>query len=99
MDDKLLADMLRKHGNRLVDKAVNKLTTSGVITGGKPVKKRASIVDKIAGAALIRIASRSVPGAILVGGGLLAKHLHDRRRAAKDAKSAEAPAKSGKSQA
>jgi len=86
MDDKLLADLMRKHGNKLVEKAVDKLTTSGV----QPVKRRASVVDKIAGAALLRIASRSVPGAILVGGGLLAKHFHDRRRAARAANAANA---------
>ena len=30
--------------------------------------------------ALARIATRSVPGAIVIGGGLLAKTLYDRRR-------------------
>jgi hypothetical protein len=35
----------------------------------------------ICGAALMRIATRSVPGAIIVGGGLVAKTLHDRRKA------------------
>jgi hypothetical protein len=29
----------------------------------------------------MRVATRSVPGAILVGGALLAKHLHDRKKA------------------
>jgi hypothetical protein len=33
--------------------------------------------------AILRLATRSVPGAILVGGGLLAKTLHDRRKSKK----------------
>ncbi len=41
------------------------------------------IGGKIAGAALTRIATKSVPGAIVVGGGILAKLLYDRRKARK----------------
>lgn len=41
------------------------------------------IGGKIAGAALTRIATKSVPGAIVVGGGILAKFLYDRRKARK----------------
>jgi len=37
--------------------------------------------------AILRLATRSVPGAILVGGGLLAKALHDRRKSKKPASS------------
>ena len=35
----------------------------------------------VANAVLARVALRSVPGAILVGGGILAKRLHDKRKA------------------
>lgn len=42
--------------------------------------KSRSLMQSLAGAALTRIAMRSVPGAILVGGGLLAKTLYDRRK-------------------
>jgi hypothetical protein len=41
------------------------------------------LTGKIAGAALTRLATRSVPGAIVVGGGILAKLLYDRRKARK----------------
>ena len=41
------------------------------------------IAGKIAGAALVRVATRSVPGAIVVTSGLVAKKLYDRRRARK----------------
>jgi hypothetical protein len=39
------------------------------------------------GTAIARIATRSVPGALIVGGGMLAKTLYDRKHA-KDAESA-----------
>lgn len=42
--------------------------------------KTRSLGQSIVGTALTRLAVRSVPGAILVGGGLLAKTLFDRRR-------------------
>ena len=35
----------------------------------------------------LRVATKSVPGAIVVGSGLIAKKLYDRRKAAKTAKS------------
>ena len=38
------------------------------------------MVQTLVGTALARIATRSVPGAILVGGGMLAKALYDRRQ-------------------
>jgi hypothetical protein len=44
-------------------------------------KKRLSLPRKLVGMALVRVATRSVPGAIVVGGALLAKHLHDRKKA------------------
>jgi hypothetical protein len=51
----------------------------------KPIPpKRPSLPHRIAGAAMMRVASRSVPGAIIVGGVLLAKHLHDRKLAKAD---------------
>ena len=46
------------------------------------------IAGKIAGAALVRVATRSVPGAILVTGGLIAKAVHDKRKAKRVAKAA-----------
>ena len=38
----------------------------------------------------LRVATKSVPGAIVVGSGLIAKKLYDRRKAAKTAKSGTA---------
>jgi hypothetical protein len=68
----ILAKLARQHGGKLLDGAIGKALPA---TGGK-----GSLLSGIAGAALVRIASRSVPGAIVVGGGLLAKTLYDRRR-------------------
>ena len=39
-----------------------------------------SMMQTLVGAGIARLATRSVPGAIVVGGGLLAKTLYDRKR-------------------
>lgn len=46
-------------------------------------RPRRGITSKLAIAAATRIATRSVPGAIVVGGALLAKSLYDRKQARK----------------
>ncbi len=51
----------------------------GAKKAGNVVKGR-SMFQTLVGTAVARIATRSVPGAILVGGGMLAKTLYDRRR-------------------
>lgn len=86
MSDPLLAKILKERGGKLVDQAVDRLLANGA--GERP-----SLTGKLARAALLRIASRSVPGAIVVGGGLLAKHLHDKRKAAR---AKAAPASGGR---
>jgi len=85
MGDSLLARIARKGGGRLLDEAVGRINAAS--PAGKP-----GLAGKIAGAALVRIATRSVPGAILVTGGLIAKTLHDRRKARQQAESAPTPA-------
>ncbi|MBC2670760.1 hypothetical protein ACFOON_05970 [Novosphingobium piscinae] len=49
-------------------------------TGGKTGGKGRSLGQTLLGTAAVRIATRSVPGAIIVGGALLAKTLYDRKR-------------------
>ena len=68
------------------------LSEARVLPGGKAAGSRLS--KGLAGAAMARIATRSVPGAIVVGGGLLAKMLYDRRhaKAGPPAPSAQKPA-------
>jgi hypothetical protein len=77
----ILAQIARRGGGKLLDGAVGKVVKG---SAGAPSAK-STILGTLAGAALTRIATKSVPGAILVGGGLLAKTLYDRRRAGKAA--------------
>lgn len=46
----------------------------------RKILKGRSVSETLVGTALARLATRSVPGAIVIGGGLLAKTLYDRRR-------------------
>ncbi|MBV1918857.1 MAG: hypothetical protein KUG65_12470 [Sphingomonadaceae bacterium] len=46
----------------------------------KKILKGRSMADTMVSTAIVKLATRSVPGAILVGGGLLAKTLYDRRK-------------------
>jgi len=78
LDNKLIAKIARKGGNRLLDSTVSQLLPE------EP--GRFSLTGRLVGAALVRIGSRSVPGAILVGGGLLARAVHRQRKAARAAK-------------
>ena len=75
MDRQLLARIAKQGGGKLVDLALGKAAPDDM--------KKRSLTGKIAGVALTRIATRSVPGAIIVGGGMLAKALFDRRHARK----------------
>jgi hypothetical protein len=82
MSESLLARIIRQNGHSLIEKAVDNLTSQEKAgqekAGGQ---QRLSLPRKLAGAALMKVATKSVPGAIVVGGVLLAKHLHDRKQA------------------
>ncbi|MFM5884766.1 MAG: hypothetical protein ACKOQ3_05485 [Novosphingobium sp.] len=60
----------------MLDTAVNRILPSGA--GASPA--RGSLLGRLAAAVAVRVATRSVPGALVIGGGLLAKTLFDRRR-------------------
>jgi hypothetical protein len=75
MAEPLLARIFRRGGSRLLDAAAGRVFSQKA----DAPKRKSSLSAAIAGAALTRIATRSVPGAIVVGGGLLAKSLYDRR--------------------
>ncbi len=87
MPNRLIARLARHGGDKLLDQAVDRLfpdspkVEGGGVEGARPARR--SLTKTIAGAALIRVATRSVPGAIIVGGGIIAKTLYDRRRAQK----------------
>ena len=93
MDNRLIARIARAGGARLLDLTVGSAFPDAA-GSGKAGKRKRGLTGAIAGAALTRIATRSVPGAIIVGGGLLAKMLYDRRQ-----EKARAAAKTGKAQA
>jgi hypothetical protein len=82
MTNIIITDIVLRGGGRLLRNTVEK----GLL-GVKYAPEKASSLVKGRGmastliaTAVARIATRSVPGALLVGGGLLAKTLYDRRK-------------------
>ena len=97
MDNRVLAKIARTHGPKLLEQALDRLVP-GTPAAGRAANlkaKKPSIGRRIANAALLRVATGSVPGAILVSGGLIAKALHDRRKARQTLR-LNAPRKAGK---
>jgi hypothetical protein len=72
----LLARIARQNGGKLLNTAIDVLLPVDGTKTGKP-----SLVGGIVGAVAVRVATRSVPGAIVVGGAVIAKRLYDKRRA------------------
>ena len=79
----MLADIALRTGSLLLRRGIER----GILgMGGKSPDAARAIVkgrtlgETLAGAALARLATASVPGAILVGGGMLAKTLYDRKK-------------------
>lgn len=89
MTNILIADIALRGGGRLLRHAVERGVLGVKYSPEKAQKivKGRSMAQTLIGTAIARVATRSVPGAILVGGGLLAKALYDRR---KDAQAARA---------
>ncbi len=87
MASPLLARLIRQGGGVLLDLAVSRaFPTPPAAEPATPPKKKAPLPRRLAGAAAAKIAMKSVPGAIVIGGALLAKKLYDRRHAGKDGK-------------
>lgn len=85
MTNLILADIALRTGGALLRRGVEKgLIGSklGSRKAGRVIKGR-SMMQTLVGTAIARVATRSVPGAIVVGGGLLAKTLYDRKRSRK----------------
>ena len=77
----IVADLAVRAGDRLVRRGIER----GLL-GGKPAQtgrviRGRTLKETVIGTVLAEIARRSVPGAIVVGGGLIAQALRDRRRA------------------
>lgn len=82
MTNLILTDIALRGGGQLLRHAVERtlLSTQYDPAKAKKIVAGRTMVDTLISTALARVAMRSVPGAILVGGGLLAKTLFDRRR-------------------
>jgi hypothetical protein len=88
MTNLVIADIAMRGGGRLLRHAIERTLLGAKYTPDKArdIVKGRSMTQTLLGTALARMATRSVPGAIVVGGGLIAKTLYDRskdRRAAK----------------
>ena len=99
----LIADLALRGGGQLLRHAVERglLGKSYSPEKAKNLIKGRSMGQTLIGTAIARIATRSVPGALIVGGGLLAKTLYDRKQGKEAAeageKTVEKQAKRGRS--
>ncbi|HEX4847526.1 MAG TPA: hypothetical protein VFV30_05245 [Novosphingobium sp.] len=75
-DNRLIRQIARTNGGKLLNAAIDTLLP---VDGSGPGRK--TLLGGIAGAVAVRVATRSVPGAIVVGGAVIAKRLYDRKRA------------------
>ena len=85
----VLADIALRTGSLLLRRGIER----GILgLGGKSPEAAKAVIkgrtwgETLAGAALARVATASVPGAIVVGGGMLAKTLYDRRKRRSEAR-------------
>ena len=78
----LLADVALRGSGLLVRRGLERglLGKRYAPDKARKIIKGRSLGETLVGAVVSRLAMRSVPGAILVGGGLLAKTLYDRRK-------------------
>ncbi len=90
MNNRIIAQIARRGGVKLLDLAVARLFPQNAVGKAKAAEAKApspgkaskpSVTGMVAGATLASLARRSVPGAIILGGGILAKTLYDRRQA------------------
>lgn len=82
MTNLLIADLALRGGGQLLRHAVERTVLGAKFSPDKAKNVIAgrSMIQTLIGTAVARIATRSIPGAIVVGGGLLAKTLYDRRQ-------------------
>ena len=82
MTNLFIADVALRGGGRLLRHLVERAMLGSKYNAhtAKSLIKGRGMRQTLLGTAVARVATGSVPGAILVGGGLLAKALYDRRR-------------------
>lgn len=79
----IVADLAVRAGEKLVRRGVERGLLDGKPAKTSRVIRGPTFKETILGTVAAEVARRSVPGAILVGGGLIAKVLRDRRLAKK----------------
>jgi hypothetical protein len=81
MTNLLIADLALRGGGQLLRHVVERAVLGAKFSPAKAknIVGGRTMFQTLLGTAVARIATRSVPGAIVVGGGLLAKTLFDRR--------------------
>ncbi len=86
----IIQDIAMRAGGRLMRHAVEKGLLRGRYggIGAKAIVENRSLVNTLLSGMLARCATRSLPGAAIIGTGLAAKTLYDRRRSKKAAKKA-----------
>jgi len=86
----IIHDIVMRSGGRLMRHALEKglLRTRYGTEGAKTLIENRSLPIALASYLVSRVATRSLPGAAIVGGGLIAKTLYDRRRSRKASKRA-----------
>lgn len=80
--NRILATILRQGGGRLLNTAIAKALPD---EPAEAAGRKKNLLAGVAGFVALRVATKSVPGAIVVGSGLIAKKLYDRRQATKAA--------------
>lgn len=89
MTNLIITDIALRGGGRLIRHVLerNLLGVKYPQSTAKELVSGRSMANTLLGTAIARVATRSVPGALIVGGSLLAKTLYDRRKG-KDAREA-----------
>ena len=84
----IIQDIALRAGGRLVRHTLEKGILRGRYggSGAKAIVENRSLVHTLVGGLLARYATRSLPGAVLIGGGLVAKTLYDRGRSKRAAR-------------
>ena len=84
----IIQDIALRAGGRLMRHTLEKGMLRGRYggTGAKAIVENRSLVHTMVGSMLARYATRSLPGAVLIGGGLAIKTLYDRSRSKRSAK-------------
>ena len=86
----IIQDIAMRAGGRLMRHAVEKGLLRGRYggSGAKAIVENRSLVNTLLSGLIARYATRSLPGAAIIGTGLAAKTLYDRRQSKKAAKRA-----------